>query len=152
MRLKDSDQTIRQLVDDQLLAAEKSMEYVYSNATGLINSNRLLVDELQKDKREKPQLEHTYRPLAEGLNDVLEQTISFMYTNIHEFDFPEDALKKKQHLFSPKKELTPKPQPSVVSQIVQLTEAKSKGFFGKHMTKGSAFKQRHLFMMATNMR
>ena len=150
MRLKDSDQTIRQLVEDQLLAAEKSMEYVYSNAAGFINSNRLLVDELQKDKREKPQLQQTYRPLAEGLNDVLEQTISFMYTNIHEFDFPEDALKKKQNILSPQRK--PKPQPSVVSEIVQLTDAKSQGFFGKHMPKGSAFKQRHLFMMATNMR
>ena len=152
MRLKESDRAIHQLVDDQLMTAAKSMDVIFSSAHDRINSNRSLLTQLQKDKRERPQLETTYRPLAEKLNEVLEDTIRFMYENIHDYDFPENSWisQMPSDVQCPKQREVK--QASVVSIMSQMNDSTKQQVSVKQMALGSCFKWRHLYFMARNLR
>jgi hypothetical protein len=154
-RLKDSEQTIRQLVDDQLRTAEKSMGFVFSNAMGLIGSNRSLTAELQSDRGRNPKITETYRPVADRLNEVLEATISFMYETLHDYDYPEGHWKTKQQIYRKGRvgSVTKGPLASLVSGMFPVTDQSGKEHaIAKQLQPESAFKRRHLFSMACNMR
>ena len=146
MQLINSDKAISELVNHELESTAESIEFVFKSACDRINSNCSLLQQLQKkDKHERPELQKTCQPL----NEILEETMSFMYRNIQDYDFPENVWIRDEGQKEVKQE-------SVVSTLLQLNlkegPENKKTVSVKQMVAGSLFKQWHLYLMARNLR
>ena len=147
-RMKDSDETLRQLVQKQMDCAEANTKTAYRETSDLLQSNKSLLEELAKERRNGKEIYDTYKPLATELDAILEDTIGFGYKNIVEYDFPEGSLSPYQGDV----QMRDNSKMSMLTSLHKVQDANKKQFFMKVIAKNSAFKRRHLYFIARNLR
>jgi hypothetical protein len=149
MRESDQNAAILQLIDDQLKTSATNLKMLHDDTIGLIASNRSLAEQLLKDNRPHSMLDNTYRPLAQQLESLLEQAVSFHYDNIHDYDFPAGSFRESPQRQPGLRREKPAAARGVLGAITLLKTSTHDIVTVKTMPKD---KRRYLYFVAKNTR